>query len=56
MGNFISWLWSGFGTGVTALRAFGMALIVVLFGFIVLYYIIKGILNLFTKNKTQTQP
>lgn len=50
MKNFINFLWSGFGTGVTALRAFGGAIIFFLFGFIAIYYIVRWIVRLFTKN------
>lgn len=54
MKNFINFLWSGFGTGVTALRAFGGAIIFFLFGFIAIYYIVRWIVRLFTKNSGQS--
>ncbi len=54
MKSFINWLWSGFGTGTTAFRGIGMALCVLLIGFIAVFYIIKWIVGLFHKKDTQS--
>ncbi len=46
MDKFISFLWSGFGSGVTGLRAVGIAIIVCLFAFIAAFYVIRFIVRL----------
>ncbi len=55
MKNFIRFLWSGFGTGVTALRALGGAIIFFLLAFIAVYYIVRWIVRLFTRNSADAQ-
>lgn len=56
MKKLINFLWTGFGTGVTALRAFGIAILFLLIGFIAIYYIIRWIIHLFEKkNNPQKQ-
>ena len=52
MKSFFSWLWSGFGTGMTAFRGIGMALAVALGGIWLLYVIIRAIVRLFDKDAT----
>lgn len=54
MKKFITFLWTGFGTGVTALRAVGLAILTLLIGFIVIYYIVNWIICLFRKNQQNT--
>lgn len=54
MKSFINWLWSGFGTNVTGFRGIGMAICVLLIGFIALYYVIKWIVGLFQKKNPQS--
>lgn len=56
MKKFIIFLWTGFGTGVIALRAVGIAILFLLIGFIIIYYIINWIIHLFQKkNNPQKQ-
>lgn len=51
MKSFISWLWSGFGTGMTAFRGIGMAICTLLIGVIAVYYLISWIVRLFQKKE-----
>lgn len=51
MKSFINFLWSGFGTGNTAARAIGIAILAVLGIFIVAYYLIRWIVRLFQKKE-----
>lgn len=41
MKNFINFLWTGFGTGVIALRAVGLAILFLLSGIIIVFYMIR---------------
>lgn len=52
MKSFFSWLWSGFGTGVTGFRGIGMALAVALGGIWLLYIFIRAIVRMFDKDTT----
>lgn len=55
MKNLINFLWTGFGTGVTAARALGIAILVLLIGVIAVYYIIAWIVRLVRKNNATPQ-
>lgn len=57
MKQFINFLWTGFGTGVTALRAFGISILVLLIGFIAVYYLVNWVVRLLgSKNGTRQNP
>lgn len=49
MRNLFNFLWTGFGTGVTALRAVGLAIITILGVFFIAYYVIRWMVRLFQK-------
>lgn len=55
MKNLINFLWTGFGTGVTAARALGIAILVLLIGVIAVYYIIAWIVRLVRKDSATPQ-
>ncbi len=46
-----NFLWTGFGSNVTGLRAVGMALICVFGVFFILYYGIRALIRVFKKNE-----
>lgn len=48
-----NFLWTGFGTNVTSLRAVGMALICVFGVFFILYYGIRAIVRVIKKNQKE---
>lgn len=50
-GGLFNFLWTGFGSNVTGLRAVGMTLICVLGVFFILYYGIRAMVRLFKKNE-----
>lgn len=52
MKSFFSWLWSGFGTGMTAFRGIGMALAFCLGGIWLIYLLFSAIARMFNKNTT----
>ncbi|MCR5271297.1 MAG: hypothetical protein K6D91_09820 [Prevotella sp.] len=47
--GFARFLTSGFYTEVTALKALGWTIFIFLLGFFIVYWIIKGIIRLFSK-------
>lgn len=57
MGKFFRWLWSGFGTGVGALQALGITIIVLLVGVWVVWWVIKffvWLVSAISGNKNKT--
>lgn len=52
MKSFLNWLWTGFGTGITGFRGIGMAICTLLIGFIAIYYVVRWIVRLFQKDRT----
>lgn len=53
MKSFLRWLWTGFGTHTTAYRGIGMAICTLMIGIIAVYYVIRGTVRLFQKNRNQ---
>lgn len=54
--GFVNFCLSGFGLGATPARALGIAILVVCFGFIVAYYVLKFLFNLIMKFRGKPIP
>lgn len=53
MREFITFLWTGFGTRIIAFRAIGLAILTLLIGIIIIYYVAVWIIHLFQKARAK---